>query len=413
MNYPQLLTRLLAFVFILSGVTAVTASDWPQWRGPMRDGISQEKGLLQEWPEGGPKLAWKADGLGAGYSSVAVQGGKVFTLGDLAEGSYSIALSEKDGELLWKTRIGEAGGHRKYPGTRSTPTVDSGKVYVLNQHSDIACLDTESGNVVWRKNLMSDFGGKMMSGWKYSESPLVDGGRVVVTPGGKQGTLLALDRTTGEKIWQTSDWTDAAGYSSVVIATIHGKRQYVQLTGESVAGVDPETGKVLWKAKRPGKTAVVATPVIQDDVVFVTSSYGVGCNAFRITKSGENWTTEEMYANKEIANHHGGVVLLDGHVFGATGGTFRCVDIQTGQLSFAERSAGKGATLYADGRFYLRAEHGPMALIKATPEGYEEVGRFDQPDRSDHRAWPHPVVANGKLYLRDQDILLCYDVRAK
>jgi outer membrane protein assembly factor BamB len=413
MRTNSLPTRSFILLSTLALAATATAGDWPQWRGSERDGISREDGLLQEWPEDGPALAWKAKGLGVGFSSVAVADGKIFSLGDLDDGSNAIALNEKDGSLLWKTRIGDSGGHGKYPGTRSTPTVDNGQVFVLNQFSDLACLDAESGKLLWEKNLEKDFGGKMMSGWKYSESPLVDGDQVVVTPGGKDGTLLALDRKTGEKIWQTGDWTDAAAYSSVIIATIHGTRQYVQLTGESVAGVDPESGKMLWKAERKGKTAVVATPVVEDDLLFVTSSYGVGCNGFRISKKGDQWTTEQLYANKEIGNHHGGVVLIDGHVFGGSGSTFRCLNLESGELNFAERSAGKGATLFADQRFYLRAEDGPMALIKASPEGYTEVSRFEQPDRSDYKAWAHPVVANGKLYLRDQDVLLCYDVSAK
>ena len=408
-NIPALLLALLPILTI----TAAHADDWPQWRGPDRDGISKEKNLLTEWPEEGPPLAWKAAGLGGGYSSLAVAKGKLYTLGDLDDSSYVIALDEANGDLKWKTKIGDAGGHRKYPGPRSTPTVVGGQVFALNQHSDLVCLEAASGKRVWEKNLTDDFGGKMMSGWKYSESPLVDGDRVICTPGGKNGTLLALDRKTGKKIWQTSDWTDTAAYSSVVIATIHDTRQYLQLTGNSVAGIDPDSGKVLWKADRKGKTAVVATPVVADDLLFVTSSYGVGCNAFRVSKKGNAWSTEEVYANREISNHHGGVVLVDGHVYGSSGSTFRCLDLKSGELSFNERSAGKGATLYADGRFYLRSETGPVALIKATPKGLEEKGRFKQPDRSRHRAWPHPVVANGKLYLRDQDILLCYDVRAK
>jgi outer membrane protein assembly factor BamB len=235
----------------------------------------------------------------------------------------------------------------------------------------------------------------------------------VCTPGGKDGTLLALDRSTGKKLWQTAEWTDSAAYSSVIVATMHGTRQYVQLTGDSVAGVEPESGKLLWKAARQGKTAVVPTPVIAGDIVFVTSGYGIGCNGFRISKKGESWSAEEIYANKELANHHGGVVLVDGHVYGATGSTFRCVELESGDGVFNERSAGKGSTLYAGGRFILRSEDGPVALIEASPEGMKEVSKFKQPDRSDHRAWPHPVVANGKLYLRDQDILLCYDVSAK
>ncbi|MCB1235378.1 MAG: PQQ-like beta-propeller repeat protein [Verrucomicrobiae bacterium] len=415
MNHPtrSLFLPILAFGSVFFAAFESAGGDWPQWRGPNRDGISEEKGLLQEWPEGGPKLAWKARGMGVGYSSVAVAGGRIYTQGDLADGSYALAFAEKDGSPVWKTRIGEAGGHKKYPGTRGTPTADGGQVFVLNQHSDLACLDAASGDRLWTVNLTNDFGGEMMSGWKYSESPLVDGERVVVTPGGKKGTVLALNRKTGEKLWQTGEWTDSAGYSSVIVATIHGMRQYLQLTGQSLAGIAPDSGEVLWKADRPGKTAVIATPVVAGDVVFVTSNYGVGCNGFRVGRDGDRWSASEIYASKDISNHHGGVVLLNGYVYGGSGPTFCCLDIATGELKYAERSAGKGATTYADGRYYLRAESGPMALIQASPDGYEEKGRFDQPDRSDQKAWAHPVIANGKLYLRDQDLLLCYDISAR
>ena len=385
------------------------ADDWTQWRGPNRDGISKETGLLKQWPEGGPDITWKVSGLGLGYSSVAVADGLVFTLGDVeGEGNFLIALDERSGAMMWKKRIGDDGGHKRYKGPRSTPTVAGQFVVALNQHSDLVCLDAETGTLIWSRNLVQEFGGQMMSGWKYSESPLVDGNQVICTPGGGDGTLLALDLKTGEKNWQTGDWTDRAGYSSVIIATIHGKRQYVQLTGQSVAGVDPKTGEVIWKAERAGKTAVIATPVVRDNIVFVTSSYGVGCNGFKINNDG---TAEEIYASTNIANHHGGVILLDDHVYGSSGGTFRCLDIESGELAFNERSAGKGATTYADGHFYLRSEKGPIALIEATDEGYVEVSRFDQPDRSDESAWAHPVVANGKLYIRDQDIMFCFDIR--
>ena len=403
----------LALFLSLAIATAALADDWAQWRGPNRDGKSRETGLLEQWPPDGPPLAWKADGLGSGYSGISVANGIIFTLGDLDDGSYAIALNESDGRHLWETKIGEAGGHSRYPGPRSTPTVDGNQLFALNQHSDLVCLDAKSGEVIWTRNLVNDFGGKMMSGWKYSESPLVDGDQVICTPGGKYGTLLALNRNSGKKIWQTADWTDLAGYSSVILTTIHGIRQYVQLTGQSLAGIDPDSGEILWKADRQGDTAVVATPVIEGDVVFVTSGYGIGCNAFRINKEASTWTTEELYANKNIASHHGGVVLVNGHVFGGSGGTFRCLELESGELAFTARSAGKGSTIYADGHLYLRSEAGPVALVEATPNGLKEKSRFAQSDRSDKLAWPHPVIANGKLYLRDQDVLLCYDLSAK
>jgi outer membrane protein assembly factor BamB len=412
-NSPRFQLAILTVVLIGLVSPAVFADDWPQWRGPNRDARSQESGLLKKWPEDGPPLEWKTQGLGGGFSSISVANGTIFTLGDLDDGCHVIALKEADGSPVWKTKIGEAGGHRKYPGPRSAPTVDGAQVFVLNQHSDLACLDAKSGEKIWSVNLQADFGGKMMSGWKYSESPLVDGEAVICTPGGKEGTLLSLNRKTGKKLWQTSDWTNPAGYSSVIITTIHGVRQYVQLTGKSVAGIDPKSGDILWKADRLGKTAVIATPVVHDNIVFVTSGYGIGCNAFGINREGDKWTAGQVYASSKFANHHGGVIAHDGHVYGSSGSMFACMNLKSGELTYRERSAGKGATVFAEGHFYLRSENGPVALIQSSSEKLKEVSRFEQPERSDMKAWPHPVIANGKLYLRDQNLLLCYDLSAK
>lgn len=405
--FKNILSVILVIIF--SGVIKpILSDDWPQWRGTKHDGKSNETGLLKQWPEAGPDLAWKAKGVGIGYSSISIANGMIYTLGDLDDGSYTIALNELNGDVVWKTKIGEAGGHKGYPGPRSTPTVNNGQVFVLNQYSDLVCLDAKTGKKVWAVNLAKDFNAKMMSGWKYSESPLVDGDQVICTPGGKEGTLIALHRKDGKLKWRTKDWTDPAGYSSVIVETIHGKRQYVQLTGKSVVGIDPSNGKILWKADRAGKTAVVTTPVVKDDIVFVTSAYGIGCNAFRIGKDG---STKQLYANTDIANHHGGVILHKGHIYGSSGRSFSSLNIETGKLNFKGKSVGKGATVFADGYLYLRSETGPVAIIEATPKGFNEVSRFSQPERSKKKAWAHPVVANGKLYLRDQDILLCYNIK--
>lgn len=404
-------------VLLLVAVLSISsfADDWAQWRGPKRDAKSEETGLLTEWPEGGPPLAWRVDGIGGGYSTVSIVDGTIYTMGDFDDQSHLIALKESDGSELWRTAIGKAGGHKDYPGSRSTPTVDGGQVFALTEHGVLACVDAKSGEKQWSVDLVGDFGGRAPRPWKYSESPLVDGNQVICTPGGNDGTLLALDRNSGKKLWRTKEWTDNAAYSSVIISTIEGKRQYIQLTDQSVAGVDPESGKVLWRVNRKGATAVIPTPVVFENLVFVTSGYGIGCNGFRVTRDGSEWSAEEVYANQNITNHHGGVVLVDGHVYGSTGPTFRCVDIESGELAepYPQRSIGKGSTLYADGHFYLRSENGPVALIKAAPGEYLEVSRFDQPARSNKSAWPHPVIANGKLYLRDQGLLLCYDIKKR
>ena len=404
----------LFFAITLIVNSTLSAADWPQWRGPNRDGHSPETALLREWPQGGPPFVWKTNGLGAGYSSVAVANGKIFTMGDRPDAAFVHAL-DLSGKQLWSTKVGKPGGGDGYPGPRCTPTVDGNLVYVLGQHGDLVCVEAATGKEVWRKNLQKDFGGEV-GGWDYSESPLVDGEQVICTPGGKQGTLLALNKKTGARTWQSYQFRDAAEYSSPIVAEIDGKRQYIQLTGDSVAGVDADNGKLLWRVSRRGSTAIIPTPIFYDNHVYVTSGYGVGCSLFKITPRGGSFKADQVYANKVMVVHHGGVVLVEGHLYGYSDGKgWVCQNFKTGEMVWSDKKLGKGSLCYADGHFYLRSEDskGTVALIEATSTGYREKGRFDQPDRSQNESWPHPVIANGKLYLRDQDVLLCYDVTAR
>jgi outer membrane protein assembly factor BamB len=387
--------------------------DWPTWRGPKRDGISTETGLLKTWPKEGPPLAWKATGLGTGYSSVAVADGRVVTMGDGPDGARVLAF-DLQGKELWQSEvIGKPGGN--YPGTRCTPAADSGRVYALGQFGDFVCLDAKTGKTQWTKSLQKDFGGGF-AGWNYTESPLVDGNRVLITPGGKQGTMVALDKQAGALLWQSKQWTDSAAYSSIVPSDFGGKRHYVQFTESSVAGIEAATGNLLWRAPRQGATASIPTPVLSGDLVFVTSGYGVGCNAFKLTRAGNVIATQQVYANKNMVNHHGGVILLGKHLYGhSDSGGWTCLELATGEVAWKSGGVGKGAVAYADGHLYCRSEggKGTVALVEATPTGYVEKGRFDQPDRSGKNSWAHPVIAGGKLYLRDMGVLLCYDVKQK
>ena len=405
---------LLTLAAFLLFTTLASAGDWPTWRGPKRDDSSTEKNLLAAWPAGGPELAWKSTGCGLGFSSVSVVNGRVFTMGDGPDGSSVRAFEEKSGQPLWVSAIlGKPGGN--YEGPRCTPTVDGDALYALAQFGDFVCLDAATGKERWRKNLGTDFGGKY-SGWNYTESPLVDGNKVLFTPGGKKGAIVALDKKSGALLWQSTEFTDGAHYSSLVPADINGIHQYIQLTAESVAGVDAATGKLLWRAERKGATAVITTPIYANNQVYVTSGYGVGCNAFKITKDAGGFKTEELYANKNMANHHGGVILLGDYLYGFSDSKgWICQEFKSGDIKWNDKGVGKGSIGYADGHFYCRSEGGKgiVALIEATPDGYKEAGRFEQPERSAKNSWPHPVIANGRLYLRDQDVLLCYDVRKK
>jgi outer membrane protein assembly factor BamB len=287
-------------------------------------------------------------------------------------------------------------------------------VIALGQFGDLVCLETARGREIWRKHLEKDFNGQVTSDWGYSESPLVDGDQVVCTPGGPDGTIIALDKKNGATLWRTQGLKDSAAYASSIIAEIEGVRQYIQLTAAHVAGVAAKDGRVLWSARRRGATAVIPTPVYHDNYVYVTSGYGIGCNLFKITAANDTFKAEEVYSNKVMVNHHGGVVLVGDHIYGYSDGKgWTCQDFKTGKMVWEEkRKLGKGALAYADGHLYLRAEDGKgtVVLIEATPSGYKETGRLDQPARSDNNTWAHPVIADGKLYLRDQAVLLCYSL---
>jgi outer membrane protein assembly factor BamB len=418
--------RLAAMVFsgaalvCASAMADVPAKDWPSFNGPARDNISKETGLLKQWPKGGPPLAWKAKGIGDGHSSVVVANGKIFTAGKEGDSTFVFALNESDGKQVWKHEAGGIGRSNEGQGgkgPRATPTVDGDNVYMISASSDVYCLSAADGKDVWHKNLNKDFGGRMMSGWGNSESVLVDGENVICTPGGKNGTLLALDKKTGNPVWQTKELTDAAAYSSPLSADIGGVHQIIVLTSADLAGVDAKDGKVLWKVSRPGKTAVIPTPIVHDNYVYVTSGYGVGCDLFKVNYEAGKFSVESIYTkNMNMIDHHGGVIYLDGNIYGHSDSKgWICQDMMTGAIKWASKALDKGTIAYADGHFYCRAEtrKGTIALIEASPDGWKETGRFDQPDRSDKQAWPHLVIANGKLYVRDMDTLLCYDIKAK
>ena len=412
---------LLTPVLAASPATSRGKGEWPQWRGPNRDGGSSDTGLLKEWPKEGPPLLWETKGAGRGYSSLSITAGKIYTVGDgpsTAEdkNEYLLSFDEETGKQLWKAKLGPAYDVHKqesWNSSRSTPTVDGETLYVLTGGGSLVCLDT-AGKEKWRKSMSGDFGGKMMSGWGYAESPLVDGDHLVCTPGGKKGTVAALDKKTGAPVWQSSEMTDNASYASLVPAEIGCTRQYVLLTDRSVAGIAAKDGKVLWRADRPGRTAVIPTPIVKDGIVFVTSGYGVGSNAWKISADGGKFKAEELYSGDQITNHHGGVILVGDHVYGTDDQKgFRCVEFKTGKIAFEARGVGKGSVAYADGHLVVRSEGGAVALVEASPGGYKETGRFNLPDRSKRPSWSHPVIAGQKLFLREGDSIHCFDLKAK
>jgi outer membrane protein assembly factor BamB len=408
------------------------AADWPQWRGPNRDGVSKEQGLLKKWPEDGPKLLWQSTELGQGYGSPAVVGEKLYITGNKGmDDEFVQALNVADGKLSWTSRIGKVGENQmaNYPGARSTPTVDGERIFVLGSDGDLACLETKTGKIVWAKNLKKDFGGKT-GAWAYAESPLVDGDVVVCTPGGAEATLLALKKATGEVVWKTaSPEADNAAYSSVVIAEAGGRKQYVQVLEKGLVGVDAKSGEQLWRYKGIGtQPPAIPTPVSRKDIVYGATVKGSGSFVhLKPTPSGVE--VEEIFSNAKLPKAIGGSVEVNGYLYGTGSEVLMCVEYPKGNVKWQSRDVGVGSLCYADGMLYFHAETPPgeVALVEATPEEYRGRGRFTPPNGPknrktddgtgkkvlDGRTWAYPVVANGRLYIRDWNCLWCYDVKDK
>lgn len=406
---------LLAMACLAILGTSILADDWLQWRGPNRTGVSNETGLLQEWPDGGPKQVWTFKDGGLGYAGFAVKGDNLVTMGLDGSDEFLLCLDANTGKEKWRTDFGSRFKNAWGDGPRSTPFIDGDKVYALAAAGELVCCNLEDGNKNWSVN-MSDFGGGVPY-WGYSESPLVDEANVVVTPGGESGAVVALDKNSGKKKWQSKEVPYAAHYSSVIKIKVGDSEQYVQLFPQRVVGLNTEDGSLIWSSKWHGQTAVIPTPIFADGKVYICSGYGAGCKLIKVNADG---TSEDLWQNRNMKNHHGGAILVDGHVYGFSDNIgWVCQNLESGKIVWKNKGVGKGAISYADGKFYCLAERtGEVALIDASPSGYNELGRFKLEPLSDQRAeagmiWVHPVIANGKLYLRDQEIIHCYDIKAE
>lgn len=413
-------TGCLVALLALSITLPSSADDWPQWRGPKRDGISQETGLLKEWPAEGPKLLWQAKEIGGGYSTPSVVGEWIYVMGnEEMENEFVQALAVKDGKRAWSTRVGKVGKNEgpQYPGSRSTPTVDGDLLYALGSDGDLACVEKANGKVRWSKNLRTDFGGKP-GNWVYAESPLVDGDVVVCTPGGSNATIVALNKKNGETIWKSAvPGGEQAAYASAIVVDFGGVKQYVQFLQKGVVGVDAKTGKFLWRYDQTakGSPANIPTPVAADGFIYTGTGRGGG-GLIKLKKSGDAFEVEQIAFTPKLPTAIGGAVKVGNHLYGTTSKALVCAEFTTGTLKWEESAIGAASLYAADGRLYLHGENGQVALVEATSDGYREKGRFtppDQPSRGNAKAWAYPVVANGRLYIRDLGSLWCYDVKAK
>ena len=389
-------------------------ADWPQWQGPNRDGVSTETGLLKRWPKDGPPRVWMFEQCGLGYSGPAIVGKRLYTMGARGDTEVLLAVDVDSGDELWATPIGETLGNNWGDGPRGTPTVDGDFIYALSAKGNLACVAADSGNVIWTKS-MEEFGGAIPT-WGYAESPLVHEDKVICTPGGEKGAVVALNKADGTLIWQSADVKSGAHYASCVLAQRPEGVECVQLLPDQVVGLDVKTGATWWTQPWPNPTAAIPTPIIADQFVYVTSGYGAGCKLIEV---GPGHAAKEIYADKTMKNKHGGVVLIDGHLYGHSDGVgWVCQELQSGEQAWRERDALEmGAVTAAEGKLYCFGEDtGDVVLVNASPKGWQEVSRFTLSPQSDQRKpagriWTHPVICDGKLYLRDQNLLYCYDVR--
>lgn len=429
--------------FIFTSLLTIVASglagahEWTQWRGPDRANRSSETGLFETWKQDGPPLVWMASGMGSGYASVSVSDSRIFTTGNLNEDrdlqrQAVIAVDAASGNVLWTQPISGPNPKHGYDGSRSTPTIDGDRLYVVSSDGVIACLKTTDGEQLWRREF-SDWDGKMMSGWGFSESPLVDGDLVICTPGGPEAMVVALNKSTGEQVWATvmppeKDQADAsgkqlhdgAGYASAIISHGGGVKQYIQFVGRGLIGIRASDGKLLWQYTRVANgTANIPTPVVDGDHVFTSSGYNTGSALLKLTSdAADRVKAEEVYwlDGRELQNKHGGMVLVDKHIYcghGNGNGLPICVDMASGKIAWGpERAAGNGetSTIYADGHLILRREDGTVILAEATPQTFRSVHTF-MPAHQEGQSWAHPVIADGILYLREQDKLMAYRLR--
>jgi outer membrane protein assembly factor BamB len=404
----------LVAVTVILSLSAVASNrafdDWPQWRGLKRDGISAERGLLKDWPAGGPPVAWRAAGAGTGYSSFSAAHGRIYTLGARGGTEYLMAYDAATGKKTWETAHGRQFSNDRGDGPRSTPTVDGDRLYTFGGSGDMSVVDAATGKVFWKINLLEKLGGTNIQ-WGLSESPLVLSDRILVCPGGRGASIVALSKTDGSVIWKSL--SDEPGYSSAVLHEAGGVREAIYFTGERALGIDVDTGKLLWSYSQvANRTANIATPIVRGNFVFLSSGYGTGAALLELTPGSKSIAAKQVYFTRDMRNHHASSVLIGDYLYGFSDAILTAMKFDSGQVAWRDRSVGKGSVVFADDRLYLYSEEGVVGLAEANPAGYREHGRF-QIRTGGAPTWSHPIVSNGKLFIRDQDNIYAFDVRLR
>ncbi len=409
----------LAIVICLMALNLTMAGNWPQFHGPRRDNRSDETGLLKKWPEGGPRLIWKAGGIGQGFATVAIVDGLIYTTGNIDKDTVITAM-DMSGEEIWKRKNGPA-YRRSHPGTRSTPTIVEGKLYHMNGDGDLICMDAGIGDTIWAVDVFEKFEGRMIS-WGISESPLVDGNNVICCPGGEEVGMVALDKDTGKTVWTCTGIGDKPGYTSAMIVDYQGLRQIVTVMSDSAIGVAAETGKLLWQYPHEVRFGVNCDkPIYHDGHIFLFGTWGRGATKLKLNVDGDDCSVEEVWRTKELDNEHGSVMIVDGYLYGQADGDHQkrhlaCLDMETGKTVWTadELCGDRSASLtFADGMLYFVSDQGEIGLVRPNPEKLEIVSRFELPKNDQGVFYAHPVVCGGRLYIRHGEFLYAFDVRGK
>jgi outer membrane protein assembly factor BamB len=422
---------MLALVLLATALGSLSAADWPQWRGPNRDGHSGEVGVKKALcTEGGPKLAWTFKDTGLGLSTPAVLGDRAYVQGNRKGTEYVIALDLKNGgKELWATPMGpvyDFEGNVWTAGPNSTPAVEKDRLYAVSSNGKLICVDTTNdGKSVWNIDMPKALGatvtevGGGKGGWGFSWSPLIDGDKLIITPGGQKGLVAALDKKSGEVLWQSKLVVTECTYSSVVAATIHDVPQYIVMTQDGVVSIDAKTGKEVWAYKRdnPFPDMICTTPIVQGDKVLITGTKA-GTEVLEITKMGAGFVAGKVYSSKQMGNFNGGVIYLNGFVYGANEARdWKCLDFTNGKANWSTTDVGYGPICYVDGVFIFQSqENNDVAIVEADPKAFKQLGGWKLPQvsklrKSNTKFWTPPIVAAGKLFLRDQELLFCYELK--
>ena len=402
----------LLTLLVLGGMLTLTsfAQDIAQWRGSNRDGSYSETGLLKSWPEEGPGLLWHYDDLGEGHSSAAVTRDRIFTAG-MTNGIGYIFSFTIDGKLLWKVPYGED-WTESWPGTRSTPLVYDGKVYFISGFGKLVCMSADKGDKIWTLDVLKDLHGRNIK-WGVTENLLIDGNKLYCTPGGADTNVVALDRNTGKLIWISKGNSEKSAYCSPMLITLANRKIFVTQTENSILGIDAADGKLLWRHDQPNKYSVHAnTPLFHNGTLYCVSGYGQGGVMLKIAADGS--AKQELWRNKSLDTRMEGVVLVNDRIYGSddSNKAWWCLDWKTGKEIYSEKITNKGNIIFADGRLYCYGDSGEIVLVKPMPDGFTKISSFKVPYGSNQH-WAHPVIANGRLYVRHGNSLMVYDLKQK